>query len=261
MNDIQLNHKKVDVTVKEIDSIFYKLRPENFSFKQNERMFYRLAFILSGKAVYNFSQKNVTVCAGDLIFIKKNESYTVKVLEDWEHIVITFDLYDDENSNPLPFNFLNKTSRYNQFEDLFKKALDTYNNGGFTSNLELKSLMYQIISMTFKETEREFFRKTGYKGIKDAVKFIESNYKEKITVENLAKISGYSISHFARLFKEIYSVSPVEYVNRQRIERAKSMLRTEMFTLTEIAEECGFLNVYYFSRIFKQLVGVTPKKY
>lgn len=263
MNDIQLNYSKVDITIREITGIFHKSRPANFSFRQNEHNCHRLAFIISGSADYDFGDKKLTVGKNDLIFLNKGRSYTVTVTEDgpWEHIVISFDLWNNGKTDTLPFKFINKLSHPKQFEEIFEKAHRIYNGGGIASNIEMKSLTYHIISMLLEEKEEQFFKKSKYKGIKAAAEHIESNYKEKISVEDLAEISGYSISHFSRLFKEFYATAPVEYINSVRIERAKSMLKTEMFTLSEIAEECGFSNVYYFSRIFKQTVGVTPKKY
>lgn len=263
MNDIQLNYNKADISIKKISSVFHKIRPANFSFKQTQSNSYRLALILSGSAVYDFGKKRTTVNKNDLIFLKKNETYSVTVneTEPWEHIVITFEVWNDKEIDALPFKFLQKTSHSKQFEEIFKNILNVYNMGGVSYNIEMKSLAYRIISLLLEENEKQFFKKSKYKGIKKAVEFIETNYKEKITVDELAIISGYSISHFSRLFKELYSVAPIEYINNLRINRAKSMLKTDMFTLSEIAEECGFANVYYFSRIFKQTVGVTPRKY
>lgn len=263
MSNIQLNHIKNDISIKEIASIFYKSRPAGFSFRQNDNNCFRLAFIISGSAVYDFGNKKYTVNQNDLLFLKKDAHYTVTVDKSgpWEHIVISFDLWDDDEISTLPFKFKNTVSHPKQFEELFEKAHSIYNSGGIACNMEMKSIAYRIISMLLEEKEEQFFKKSKYKGIKEASEYIESNYKEKINVEDLALVSGYSISHFSRLFKELYSMSPIEYINFIRIERAKNMLKTQMFSLSEIAEECGFSNVYYFSRIFKQIVGVTPKKY
>jgi len=80
-------------------------------------------------------------------------------------------------------------------------------------------------------------------------------------VEELAARSGYSASHFARQFTRVYGVSPIQYLNSIRILHAKNLLRTDQYTIAEIAQKCGFSNVYYFSRCFKQLTGIPPTKW
>ena len=94
-----------------------------------------------------------------------------------------------------------------------------------------------------------------------AKQYINENYRNKITIDELAKISGFSRSHFKRLFTKHYEMPPSDYITMVRIERAKTMLKAKIFSLSEIAEECGFSNEYYFSQVFKRIVGCSPKKY
>ena len=63
------------------------------------------------------------------------------------------------------------------------------------------------------------------------------------------------------LFKKEFSLSPVRYVTKVRIDRAKELLVSGRHTVTEISELCGFENVYYFSSVFKKAVGVSPSEY
>ena len=263
MENIQLNYNSADISIKETIYVYHKKRPENFGVKHSNRNCYGFAFVFSGEIEYDFGYKKETAKAGDLLFLRKGESYTARVSSNtpWEHIVIAFDVWDEKEMEHFPFETVNKISHVKRFEELFCNAYDAFNRGGTTKNLETKALIYQIFSRLLHEKEKQFFNKSKYKGIKDAAEYVESNYKEKISVEMLSDISGYSVSHFSRLFKELYSCAPLEYINEVRINKAKNMLRTEMFSLAEIAEECGFSNVYYFSRIFKQTVGVTPRKY
>ncbi len=56
-------------------------------------------------------------------------------------------------------------------------------------------------------------------------------------------------------------MSPVKYITQLRVEKAKELLITNRYKVSEIAEMCGFENVYYFSNVFKKQVGVSPKTY
>ena len=110
---------------------------------------------------------------------------------------------------------------------------------------------------------------SGYgKLLSPAVEYIHENYAEKkLYGAELAALCGISETYFRRLFAGTYGVTPVEYANALRIGRAKDLLsergdaktkNREAYTIGEIAELCGFSDVYYFSRLFKKLTGYSP---
>lgn len=263
MNNIQFDFSHADLGLKETVYIYHKTRPENYTLKQTNRTCYGLAIMLSGEAEYDYGDRRFIAVPGDVLFFKKGENYTVRVTENapWEHIVISFDLWDEGEIDGFPLETVNKVQHFKRMEDLFLTACRLFNGTSAARNLECKAMIYQIFARLLEEKQRQFQRKNKYEGIRDAVEYIETGYQKKIDLETLADISGYSVSHFGRIFKELYGMSPLDYVNHVRVNKAKNMLRTEMFTLAEVAEECGFANVYYFSRVFKQISGITPKKY
>ena len=83
----------------------------------------------------------------------------------------------------------------------------------------------------------------------------------KFDYEEFVSLSGLSYSYFKKLFIQKYGMPPVKYVNSLKIKRACELLATNNFTVSEIAEICGFENTYYFSTVFKNYVGVSPKNY
>ena len=68
-------------------------------------------------------------------------------------------------------------------------------------------------------------------------------------------------THFRRLFKEIYGMSPIKYINEIRTERARGLIANSNLSLSQIAEKVGYGDVYYFSRVFKKIAGVSPSAY
>lgn len=258
MENIQFAQNKNDICVKKTAGVFRRSRPKGYGFQQPNRTEYGVALVLSGSAVYDYGDCRETAVAGDVLFLQKGENYAVQVTSDtpWEHIVISFKLWEDV---PLPFRRLHKATHTKQFEELFVEAVRVYEHGGVGFEWELTAAVYRILALLLQETAKS--EHSRYQGVANAAAFIDRHYKEPLQIETLAKISGYSVSHFSKLFTSLYGVSPLGYIHKVRIGRAKAMLRTEMFTLTEVAEACGFSNVYYFSRVFRKTVGVPPGKY
>lgn len=92
------------------------------------------------------------------------------------------------------------------------------------------------------------------------IDYIKKNIDKKLSINHLAQKAYISISNFYKLFKSEFGITPNEFILKERIEKAKSLLKQYM-TINEIAYLTGFSDSNYFIRTFKQMVGVTPKKY
>ena len=72
---------------------------------------------------------------------------------------------------------------------------------------------------------------------------------------------GMGESYFQKLFKEIHGISPKKYIIQLKINHACDLLRLERYTVTQIAELCNFSDIYFFSRQFKEYMGITPTQF
>lgn len=97
--------------------------------------------------------------------------------------------------------------------------------------------------------------------IKRSQQYIQTNLTERITVEDVARYVSLSPSYFSHLFKERTGVTFSAYVASCRIDQAKQPLRGSDISIAELAQNLGFENQQYFSRVFKKAVGVTPGRY
>ncbi|MDE6762226.1 MAG: AraC family transcriptional regulator [Oscillospiraceae bacterium] len=97
--------------------------------------------------------------------------------------------------------------------------------------------------------------------IRPAVDYMNENFSENITVEQLAKITHLSKSYFMRRFRETAGVGAIEYLSQLRIKKACGILAKTDKTASEAAFECGFRNLSNFNRQFRKFVGCTPKEY
>ena len=99
------------------------------------------------------------------------------------------------------------------------------------------------------------------KRLRLALDYIEENYQSHITLEDIARRSGYSPKYFCRYFYQAVHKTPIEYLNFYRIERACFILDTQSCSVGDAAYKCGFNDLGYFIRTFKKFKGITPKKY
>jgi AraC family transcriptional regulator len=82
-----------------------------------------------------------------------------------------------------------------------------------------------------------------------------------LDLETLAAESGYSRNHFLRMFRTATECTPHRYFLRLRIEKAQSLMKNRSLRIIDIAESCGFASQSQFSRVFRRVVGVTPRQY
>ena len=93
------------------------------------------------------------------------------------------------------------------------------------------------------------------------LEYIEANLDNKITLVDLATITGIGKFYFCRLFKSSTNTTPYQYILRQRVERAKRLLECSTLLIADISLECGFSSQSHLSKHFGNLVGISPTMY
>jgi AraC family transcriptional regulator len=92
--------------------------------------------------------------------------------------------------------------------------------------------------------------------------YVEGNLERAIRIADLARLCGYSAGHFHRAFRQTCGMTPLEFVNQRRVQRAVGILQAQPgLTVTELAERVGYTSPNYFARLFRRFVGVGPARY
>lgn len=91
--------------------------------------------------------------------------------------------------------------------------------------------------------------------------YITAHIYEQIAMEDLAEMVGMSESRFKRKFKEENGLPPREYINREKVERGKALLKDTELSVTEISNRLGFSDSGYFAQVFRRFAGCTPNIY
>ncbi|MBQ4585393.1 MAG: helix-turn-helix transcriptional regulator [Clostridia bacterium] len=108
-------------------------------------------------------------------------------------------------------------------------------------------------------TNRE--KNKGYRTFKSSIKYIHTNYTEKIHIPSLAKMEGLSNSRFITLFTKEMGKTPSDYILSLRLSRACELLTSTNMEISEIGPASGYKDPYFFSKIFKKYMGVPPGEY
>lgn len=92
--------------------------------------------------------------------------------------------------------------------------------------------------------------------------YIDENYTDtNLSVANISEALNFNPSYLGTVFKNVYQISILQYITQIRMEHATSLLQTHSYLISEVANLVGFSDVYYFSKRFKKIYGLSPKEY
>ena len=206
-------------------------------------------YINNGKRIYSNNEQ--------IVLLPKGCSYKWECIKEGHFISIEFDsnIVGDEI---IPI-------KYSHCEKIYKYFL-AYNHD-FVINRESNELLkiryaYDIFCDIANYVKANLYTSKFVKdSMKDVLEYINISYNKSLSNEFLASKTNYGVSHFRKLFTEIVGISPLQYVNKVRMEKAKELLYSDINKISEVAELVGFDNVYYFSNAFKKYYGISPIKY
>jgi AraC family transcriptional regulator of arabinose operon len=127
--------------------------------------------------------------------------------------------------------------------------------------LYISSMLLEILIHINRELDRADITPMKIRYAESMKRYIQEHYREKITKEDLAEVIQKSPNHTATLFSSVTGQTISNYVHSIRVKTATYMLQESQLTITEISEFLGYNDVSYFSRVFKQIIGVSPSDY
>ena len=232
----------------------YKSLYTSFS---NNLKYNELIFHFSGQSTVYFDNLVLETNPNTIRFLPEGSfsRYDVLRREHGECIFVAFSADRPISDKAFVISSLRKESIGN----LFKKMFSVWIGKGDGYYFETISILYKI----FAEIQKERYTPAAhYLKIKPAADFIHDRFlKEELSVSALSNMCGIKESYFKRLFKEKYGMPPKKYIIQLKINHACELLRLKEYSVTEIAEICNFSDIYFFSRQFKEYVGITPTQF
>lgn len=219
---------------------------------------YELIFYIDGHTITDFNNVIVENKKNSVRYLPKGKikgEHKVERIKPSVCIDVYFDTTDEMPTVALGFDGQDNLS------DKFLKLYHIWNAKKPGYYAKSMSLFYEIIYL-LKKCAETYISPDRKSELDLAYNYILEHYKDyKFDYRDLCESTGLSYSYFSELFNQKYGMSPVKLITKMKIDFAKELLITGHYSISEIAEKCGFENVYYFSNVFKRLVGVSPKNY
>ena len=200
----------------------------------------------------------LTVQKNDLIYLPKGSTYNVVTIQEGGTYCINFQEFSENSFPPLTVNVKNA----DEFLLAYKNAEKAWRRKKQGYDYLCKAELYKILYLLQSNNALPYLPNSKQALLSPAISYIHKHYaNEGISVEDLSRLCGVSYEYFRRLFHQIYDCSPIHYINRLKLNRAKELLSSGFYSVSEAALLSGFADISYFSRFFKKHVGISPLAY
>ena len=214
---------------------------------------------LDGGCTFTANNTTTKVHKGDIVYLPKNMTYS-QYTESETVVAIHFLNHDPKVRQKL------EVFHFDDFEMLSDTVMSMYRiwsekKPGYKT--QCTSLLYLLLHQICQSSQQnEVLSPSTVEKLEKSMDHIHTNYKnEHISIRYLAELSNVSETYFRRQFKTIYHISPNRYITNLKMEYASQMLRSHLYTVTEVSERTGYSSVKYFERVFKQSYGCTPSEF
>lgn len=244
----------------------------------------RIFCITSGCAEIIIENQHFELLERSLFFCAAGSTYTISSTDGCHILVLNFDLNQEranksESLPPIKLSKLQKPCFNNEFViddcDFFNTFFLLNDNMGLHTIIEgiikeysekkiffmekcssvLKNLLIDIYRLNLKQANNSSL------AIENAIRYIKSNYMNKITNKEISEITCYHEYHANRLFEKHTGMTIHQYLMETRITEAKKLLLSSDIPIYSIAEAIGFNSSSHFITCFKKLVGISPSAY
>lgn len=227
-----------------------------------------LHHILSGRGTCIIDNRKYDIQAGDsfLVYPDTTIHYYADAAEPWEYVWVGFngmdaercvELTDFSRENPV----LPSGSGSEKIAELVDEIYRAYGTN-LWENLAMTGRLYALLSYLVERAQRSRApRRDSLDCAEAAADYIINHFAEPVTVEQLADHFSVSHSSLYRKFIKRYQMSPKRFLLEYRIDRASILLSTTDHSVQEVSNSVGFDDPFYFSRVFKEIRGVSPRRY
>lgn len=241
----------------------------------------RIVHVVTGHSNLYAANQYIELNAGDTFIMKSdnfiNNWYPNESEELNEVIVfqLTSDLLKHIYQNQVPdwfsadqssqVNPIQKTASNSLLNDYFQNLRSYFDNPSLVSEnilrLKIQELIHLLVKMDTSGSNQKIFGALFQSNEYEFQEVIQSHLFAELKLEDLAFLTGLSLSSFKRKFSSVYGTSPNKYFISKRLEKAQLLLRTTNLRISEIAYDCGYTDVSYFTKAFQKYYNASPSNF
>ena len=265
-NDIQKQYSFLvkNMHFKEINPVkcgWHQRKPGGF-WGPSVHSYYSLHYVVSGKGEYTVKDKTYKLEKNHMFLIKPDVviKHQAECEDPWVYSWISFEgdkveelfnlcgLGDDVFTVYCP-------ELYGVFDEFRHIPVDKE-----LSAIFLNAKLYAVIDRLMVVNNVQKYENPVSQYCIKAADYIQANYQSHITIDGIAKNLGIDRRYFSRIFTKYIGVSPQKYLVDYRLEKAKYLLMTGEYSVSEVAVSVGYDDIFAFSKIFKKKYGISPSK-
>ncbi len=240
-----------ELRVKDIHSVvLYNTNMMHWTAK--DRKNHIVGIKLEGSAMHDLEYKKFVLSRNQIYFFNQKDNYKVDVYEPGDSFSIHFTTEEEIDTE----SFCISVSNPEELISILKKAKSANETG---DSLMTMSLLYRFCAELERIRQKTYFPKD--KRMISAKNYMDTHFKDKNCLNEAISQSGITSRRFCDLFKKSFDVTPNRYITLRKVEHAKTLLETGVVSVAGVAEQCGFSDIYYFSKIFKKETGILPSKW
>lgn len=234
--------------------------------------YFLIHYILSGKGTFSCMGKQYDLLPGDSFVIFPGElvSYESDAADPWSYRWVGFkgsmiDLWLSSMGISLHQPVIPSSGLSRRTPVLFRQVQDSLRSGhpssDFRSNGYMRLLLGELSAGRSNLTAQKPSPQTEMQQqMEQAVRWLTLQYSQPVSIDRLAQSLGYHRTHFSKIFKRYTGLSPIHFLLKIRMERAKHLLLGPL-TIEQVASSVGFPDPLYFSKQFRKWYGQSPSEY
>lgn len=253
----------LETLILDVDYYHHRMATLNWEIGETIISFTDLTYVIDGEADYEIDGNIHRVKGGELLCIppgsrRKAWSFPEKLVESQCMNVRIMDLSGQPVA--LPLGLITPIGPQPELNPLFYKLSTAWltKEPGY----RVRSRAYAMLILD-RLLQIILYRKNKSPNdhrIFQVMTYVAHHYSEPIPIRQMAALSGLSPMYFGTIFRQQTGMPFRRYVNSIRLNHAENMLSSGEFNVSEVASACGFSDVFYFSKVFKELRGISPSK-
>lgn len=228
--------------------------------RKNGRSDYHIVLIGKGSLRVKYREKTYTLNEGNLFLYEPGEPQYYESLTDsstlWMHFAGT-SIEELLTSMDIRPGIYEKRFSSRVFEE-YSKLIRQFHQPK-SQNFVFGTFLTLLATIADEITENAVSE--GAEMIWKILSYITNHFDKRISLQQLATLSGYSKSRFSHLFSAVTGTTPITYQRNIQLQNACELLTATAYAVKDVAQSCGFEDALYFCKIFKKRYGLSPSEY